>query len=282
MVPTSVELWLTLARLETPENAKKVLNSAINKIPTSHEIWIAAGRLAEQSPTAVGDVKMEDDSERIKKLAAQVDKLMSAAVARLKKNQVILSREQWLQEAERCESELSPLTGQAIVKATIHLDVEEEDRRSVWLEDAERAEKGGFYEVSRACFVVLLETFPKSASVWRRAAEFEKAHGTAEAVQDILKKGVEHCPHAEVLWLMAAKEKWLGGDVPGAQAILAAAFEKNEDSESIFLAAAKIAMETGQTDAAQQILQKARAQADSERVSQSSREVPWLMSRRYG
>jgi pre-mRNA-processing factor 6 len=66
---------------------------------------------------------------------------------------------------------------------------------------------------------------------------------------------------------MAAKEKWLGGDVPGAQAILAEAFKKNEDSESIFLAAAKIAAETNEMDAAQQILQKARAQADTERVS---------------
>jgi pre-mRNA-processing factor 6 len=70
------------------------------------------------------------------------------------------------------------LTAQAIVKASIHLEVEEEDRKNVWLEDADRAEKGGFYEVARACFVVLLETFPSSPSVWRKAADFEKAHGS--------------------------------------------------------------------------------------------------------
>lgn len=87
-----------------------------------------------------------------------------------------------------------------------------------------------------------------------------------EEVQRILLKGVEHCPQAEVLWLMAAKEKWLHGDVAGAQAILAEAFKQNEDSESIFLAAAKLASETGQADAARQILEKARAQADTERV----------------
>lgn len=66
---------------------------------------------------------------------------------------------------------------------------------------------------------------------------------------------------------MAAKEKWLGGDIPGAQAILAEAFKQNEDSESIFLAAAKLAAETNEMDAAQQILEKARSQADTERVS---------------
>ncbi|WVF71630.1 hypothetical protein IAT40_006438 [Kwoniella sp. CBS 6097] len=266
VIPTSVELWLTLARLETPENAKQVLNSARKRIPTSHEIWIAAGRLAEQSPTAIGDVKMEDNSEQTRKLAAQVDKLMVGAVGSLKKNQVLLSREQWLQEAEKCEQDGSPLTAQAIVKATIHQDVEEEDRKLVWLEDAERAAKGGFFEVARACYVVLLETFPTSPSVWRKAAEFEKAHGTPQAVQNILAKGVQHCPHAEVLWLMAAKEKWVGGDVPGAQEILAEAFKQNEDSESIFLAAAKLAAETGQLDAAVQILEKARVQANTDRI----------------
>ena len=126
----------------------------------------------------MAEVKIEQDPEQLKKLATQVDKLMALAVTSLTKNSVILSREQWLQEAEKCEQDGSPLTAQAIVKATIHLEVEEQDRKSVWLEDAERAEKGGFYEVSRACFVVLLETFPTSPSVWRNAAEFEKAHGT--------------------------------------------------------------------------------------------------------
>ncbi|KAK4685611.1 pre-mRNA-processing factor 6, partial [Tremellales sp. Uapishka_1] len=271
VVPQSVELWLTLARLETPDKAKQVLNSAIKKIPTSHEIWIAAGRLAEQSPQAVAsEVKMEEEErvEMMKKLAGQVDKLIAGAVKSLTKKQAVLSREQWMQEAEKCESDGSPLTAQAIVKATIHLDVEEEDRKAVWLEDAERAEKGGFFEVARAVFVVVLETFPTSASVWRKAAEFEKAHGTAQAVQDILAKGVESCPHAEVLWLMAAKEKWVGGDIVGAQAILGEAFKQNEDSESIFLAAAKIAAETNEMEAAQQILEKARAQANTERVSE--------------
>jgi pre-mRNA-processing factor 6 len=158
-----------------------VLNSARNKIPTSHEIWIAAGRLAEQPSQAELEVKAEDDAERAErtaKLAKQVDKLMVGAVGSLKRNQVILSREQWLQEAETCEADGSPLTAQAIVKATIHQDVEEEDRRTTWLEDAERAEKGGFNEVARACFVVVLETFPTNQGVWRKAAEFEKQHGT--------------------------------------------------------------------------------------------------------
>ncbi len=48
VIPLSVELWLALARLETPDKAKSVLNKARKAVPTSHEIWIAAGHLLEQ------------------------------------------------------------------------------------------------------------------------------------------------------------------------------------------------------------------------------------------
>lgn len=249
VVPQSVELWLTLARLETPIEAQKVLNRAHKMIPTSHEIWIAGGRLREQE----GD-------------KAAVDKLIDMAVKNLAKHQVVMSREQWLKEAERCEQEQSPITAQAIIKATLHLDVEEEDRQATWLEDAENAAKKGFIECARGIYAYILKVFPDKRAVWRQAAEFEKEYGTSEAVQEILAKAVEYCPRAEVLWLMAAKEKWLSGDVAGAKDILTRAFEKNPDSESIWLAAAKLAAETGQKEAAMQVLEKARKEADTDRI----------------
>jgi hypothetical protein len=46
-VPTAVELWLALARLEPYERAKQVLNTALKFCVGSHEVWIAAGRLEE-------------------------------------------------------------------------------------------------------------------------------------------------------------------------------------------------------------------------------------------
>lgn len=45
--PTSVELWLALARLETYENARKVLNKARENIPTDRQIWVTAAKLEE-------------------------------------------------------------------------------------------------------------------------------------------------------------------------------------------------------------------------------------------
>lgn len=164
VVPQSVELWLTLARLEKPKDAKAALNKARKMIPTSHEIWIAAARLQEESDPAN---------------TAAIDTLIAKAVVDLARHQVIMSREQWIKEAERCESEKSPRTAQAILKATLHLDIEEEDRLDTWLDDVESAAKRGFIECARGIYAYIIKVFPTKKAVWRAAADFEKQHGTS-------------------------------------------------------------------------------------------------------
>lgn len=161
VIPSSQELWLALARLETPSNAEGVLNKARKAIPTSHEIWIAAGRLSEQQ--GKGDM---------------VDLVISKGIAALKKNGAELSREQWFTEAEKVELQGSVLTSQAIIKATIHLDVEEEDRQDVWMEDALSMEAKGLIEGARVVYAYSLRVFPQKQAIWRKAAELEKAHGS--------------------------------------------------------------------------------------------------------
>lgn len=52
--PTSVELWLALARLENYENARRVLNKARESIPSDRHIWITAAKLEE----AHGNISM--------------------------------------------------------------------------------------------------------------------------------------------------------------------------------------------------------------------------------
>lgn len=41
------QLWLALSRLETYDNARKVLNKARENIPTDRQIWITAAKLEE-------------------------------------------------------------------------------------------------------------------------------------------------------------------------------------------------------------------------------------------
>ncbi|KAJ7937298.1 PRP1 splicing factor, N-terminal-domain-containing protein [Mycena leptocephala] len=259
VIPLSVELWLALARLETPERAKSVLNKARKAVPTSHEIWIAAGRLLEQQ------AQDKSGPEREAELAV-VDKTIVAGVKELRRHQVLLTREQWLKEAERCETEGSPRTCEAIVKATVGMEIEEEDRLDTWVGDAESAEGRGMVGTARAILAEALRVFPGKKSLWIRAAELEKANGTRESLDAILSRAVDHCPQAEVLWLMAAKEKWMAGDVPAAREVLERAFVANKESEQIWLAAVKLEAENNELGVARELLVRARTVADTERI----------------
>ncbi|PPQ73755.1 hypothetical protein CVT24_006946, partial [Panaeolus cyanescens] len=240
VIPLSIELWLALARIESQlaaqegrgmDKAKAVLNKARKAVPTSHEIWIAAGKLLEgemqMKAMAASAVKKEEgegdmqvdavkteptevDLKEQEKLGEMVDKTIEAGVRELRKHRVLLTREQWLKEAEKCEEEGSPRTCEAIIKGTINMDVEEEDRLDIWLSDAEALEARGRVHTARSILSYALKCYPDKKHLWRRAAELERAHGSASAVARVLERAVECCPQAEVLWLMHAKEKWKG------------------------------------------------------------------------
>ncbi|KAF9488949.1 hypothetical protein BDN71DRAFT_1456719 [Pleurotus eryngii] len=253
-IPLSVDLWLALARSETPEKAKAVLNRALNGEPLSPE-------------------------QRAKELET-VDKTVEAGVRGLRKHQVLLTREQWLKEAEKCESDGSPRTYEAIVKACIGMGLEdsegdrsamgEDEKLDVWLGNAEAAESRGKMGSARAIVACALECYPGRKTLWMRAAELEKAHGTRESLDAILERAVHHCPQVEVLWLMAAKEKWLSNDVNAAREVLARAFGANPESEQIWLAAVRLEAENGEPGAARELLTRARSVADTERICMKS------------
>ena len=116
--------------------------------------------------------------EQRKKELEVVDKTIEAGVRELRRHQVLLTREQWLKEAEKCEDEGSPRTCEAIVKATVAMEIEEEDRLDTWVGDAESAESRGKVGTARAILAYALRVFPDRKSLWRKAADLEKTHGT--------------------------------------------------------------------------------------------------------
>lgn len=81
-----LQLWLALARLETYENARKVLNKARENIPTDRHIWITAAKLEE----ANGNTQM-------------VEKIIDRAITSLRANGVEINREQWIQVFPWCQ-----------------------------------------------------------------------------------------------------------------------------------------------------------------------------------
>jgi len=171
-----------------------------------------------------------------------------------------------LNDAHQCEQSGSILTCQAIVRATLGIGVEEQDRKNTWLNDAENFEQKGAIETARDIYSHMTSVFPGKKSVWLKAARLERQHGNRETLDAILKKATSYCPQAEILWLMAAKEKWLAGDVPAARGILNAAFAANPDSEEIWLAAVKLESENNEYERARLLLTKARERAGTARV----------------
>jgi pre-mRNA-processing factor 6 len=121
-VPHSVEMWLALARLETYDNARTVLNQARKHLPTERAVWIAAAKLEEAQDH--GDM---------------VDRIVDKAVRSLDKHDAVVSRAQWLKEAELAEFAGAPLTSAAIVKCTAGRGVDDEDRQRTWADDANAA-----------------------------------------------------------------------------------------------------------------------------------------------
>lgn len=247
--PLHVELWLALTRLETYDQAKKVLNKAREKLSKEPSIWITAAKLEE----ANGNTTM-------------VGKIIERGIRSLQREGVVIDREAWMKEAEAAERAGSGVTCQAIIRNTISIGVEEEDRKRTWVADAEECKKRGSIETARAIYAHALTVFVAKKSIWLKAAQLEKSHGTRESLDALLRKAVTYCPRAEVLWLMGAKEKWLAGDVPSARAILQEAYAAIPNSEEIWLAAFKLEFENHEPERARMLLAKARERGGTERV----------------
>ena len=69
-------------------------------------------------------------------------------------------------------------TCEAIVKATIGMDVEERVQIDTWIGDTEAAEGKGRVETARAIWAYALSVFSDKQGLWEKAADLEKGHST--------------------------------------------------------------------------------------------------------
>jgi pre-mRNA-processing factor 6 len=228
-VPHSIEMWLALARLETYENAKKVLNQARRALPAEKAIWIAAAKLEES----------QNHSD-------MVDIIIGKAITTLQRHDAVVTRDQWIKEAELCEKSGAPRTSVAIVQQTIGLGVEVEDSQRTWADDASGALSRGSVETARAILAHSLTAFPTKSALWMQAVELEKKHGNASTLDKVLAAASDRIPQHEFFWLLRAKEQWQGGNTEKARDILTNAFVANPNSEKIWLAAVKLEWENNE------------------------------------
>ncbi|KAL8799073.1 MAG: hypothetical protein Q9182_006169 [Xanthomendoza sp. 2 TL-2023] len=248
-IPASIELHLALARIvETVDDARKVLNTCRRANPKNAEVWIAATRLEEQ-------VKSKNTSN-----------IMKRAVMSLANENAMLKREEWIEHAEKCEEEGAVLTGQSIIQETLSYGLDEDDdRKKLFMEDAQASISRGRYAIARAIYAYILRIWPTSKSAWEASANLEKVHGKREDLWNVLEKAVEAVPQADDLWIQYANEKYQSGDVDGARIVLGKAFNQSP-SENIYLEAINLEAKNGQIDQARELLQQARQEAGTDRV----------------
>ncbi|KAF8488326.1 hypothetical protein F5888DRAFT_1639265 [Russula emetica] len=185
VIPLSIELWLALARLETPEKAIGVLNKARKAVPTSQNIGLPQG--------ICGRTLVLEATEELER----VDKTLATAVRTSRAHGILLTREKWLTEAERCEAE----------EAADALVLRARCSHSLY------------------AYSPTAPTFGAAWLTWRRHTALTRTS------TNLLARAVECCPQAEVQWLMWAKGKWLGGDVHAAREVLERAFLEAENGE---------------------------------------------------
>jgi len=192
-VPNVVDFWLALAKLEDYENARGILNRARKAIPTDHTIWIHAAKLEEAQ-----------NNENHEKL---IEELIDRCIRTLANNGINLSREQWIREAENCETSGSIKTCQAIIKVTMNLNVPESDREKVWLESAQESINRGMIECARQIYANALYLLPET-DIWLSAIELEKTYGSQKSQEYIMSKAVKQEPEEPLFWLIYAKYLW--------------------------------------------------------------------------
>ncbi|KAI4089936.1 MAG: hypothetical protein Q9206_005117 [Seirophora lacunosa] len=248
-IPASIELHLALARIvETVDEARKVLNTCRRANPKNAEVWIAASRLEEQ----VGSKNTVN--------------IMKRAVQSLANENAMLKREEWIEQAEKCEEEGAILTGQNIIRETLSYSLDEDDdRKKLFMEDAQASISRGKYKIARAIYAYILRIWPTSKSAWEASANLEKVHGKKEDLWNVLEKAVEAVPQADDLWIQYANEKYQSGDVDGARIVLGKAFNQSP-SENIYLEAINLEARNGQIDQARNLLAQARQEAGTDRV----------------
>jgi pre-mRNA-processing factor 6 len=246
-VPQAVDLWMAWAKLEDYKQAQKVLNRARKAVPTDRSIWMAAAQLEEGQ---------HHDPSRI----------VQRAVQSLRQHEAVVTRAQWLTQAEQSETVGCPLTAAAIVQETIGQDVEDPDRLRTWTTDVKACLERTKVDTARAILQHALSFFPRKPQLWKQSVMLEKQNGSAESLDQVLAQACERLPQVEFFWLLRAKELWLRGEVNEARNVLAQAFEANPETEGVWLAAAKLEWENQEAERARVLLQRARSRAPTRRV----------------
>ncbi|RPA91458.1 hypothetical protein L873DRAFT_1838664 [Choiromyces venosus 120613-1] len=211
-------------RLNEPANAKIKVADSVSHNPKSVNLWVEGMELEKELkaldiiPHSVvlwkEAIKLKDDPADAKTLVARAVQLALLNKARKaiptirlqgqqgNTNKVnVMKRRVQIKEAEKCKEEGAVETCQAIIRETPRWQLEDLDRKKIWIEDAEASISKVKYETARAICAFTLRVFWVKKSIWHAAADFVKNHGRKEPRWNVREKG----PNNEDMWLAAVK-----------------------------------------------------------------------------
>jgi pre-mRNA-processing factor 6 len=164
------DVWLEAARLQTPENAKTILASAVHHIPHSVKIWLKAC-----------DLENEDDNKR---------RVLRRALEFVPKSVKL-----WKTAIEMEDEENAKIMLSRAVECVPH-------SVDMWLALA-RLET---YANAKKVLNSAREAVPAEPLIWITAAKLEEAHGNGHMVDKIIEKAVKSLSNFQVV---IDREQWL-------------------------------------------------------------------------
>ena len=232
-----------MARLLPYSEAKEVINKANQHFRSEERsIWVHASTLEE----ANGNVD-------------KCDIIISRGIAKTSKRKQVFEREEWLDEAQQCEKAGSLGTCRAIIKAVYGMDVKEQEKGMMWIEDADLAIQRGNKESAKIMFECALILNPSDRKLWDNYLTFlQKIDDKQEYLKALGKAAEQGEKFADQFLLRLTKEMIKAGKTEEAQKKMKDALEKNPKSEIVILAFVEQLKFTGEYEPARKQLKAAQ------------------------
>merc|ERR1719357_2137423 len=292
--PKSEDVWLEAARLQPPEEAKKVVKLAVTQNPTAVRIWIKAAELETEirSKKRVYRKALEaiPNSVRLWKAAVELEApadarvLLSRAVeccptstelwvalARLEsyenarkvlnkaREHIPTDRQIWitaakLEEANGNEKMIDKIITRAISSLTSN---GVELNKEHWMKDAIDAEKGGSILTCQSIVMNIIDTGVEEEDrkdTWLEDAESATNQGAYACARAIYAHALATFPTKKSIWLPAAYFEKSHGTRESLEALLQKAVQQCPKAEILWLMGAKSKWMAGDVPAARSIL----------------------------
>ena len=245
LLPKEVEIWLAIVDYEdSKEIATKILEKAITIIPESEELLLKLASFqdkgsavqtlidgmanlseADHSLIWIKIAKLEEEySENELKIGKYVTNGMLASN---------MTNDQWLIEAERCESDNHPLTCRAIVLECLSKSFESIPKH---LKDVEAYYKKGNYLISDAILTYITDTYPQNLEAWRVYLKLKRELKDYSGLFFVYEMAISANLGVVDLYIEYAEDKIRHDlDVERIRSILADAHKNNTENEKLWI-----------------------------------------------